>query len=110
MNYAKHEKAWHFEYGNHIIVIPTCAQDIITEGEKMHHCVGSYVNSVLANETYICFVRHKDSPDIPYITCQVRLDDTIGQYYLAYDKHITLQEDLDFHHNFSEYLRTVWET
>ena len=63
MNYAKHSEAWEFEFGNHIVVIPTTAQDIVTEGEKMHHCVGSYVNRVVENTTYICFIRRKDTPD-----------------------------------------------
>lgn len=108
LNYAKQEKAWQFEYGNHIVIIPTSAQDIITEGEQMHHCVGSYVNSVVNNTTYICFIRHKDSPDTPYITCQVHTDGRIGQYFLAYDRYIYLEEDRAFQSAFRDYLRSVW--
>lgn len=107
-NYARQEKAWRFEYDNHIVLIPTSAHDIITEGEKMHHCVGSYVDRVLENSTYICFVRRKDSPDTPYITCQVDLDGNIRQYYLAYDQYISTNEDRLFKEMFQRHLRSVW--
>lgn len=108
LNYAKHNKAWEFEYGNHIIVIPTSAQDIITEGQLMHHCVGGYVNSVIENDTYICFVRHKDNPTTPYITCQVHTNGCIGQYFLAYDRYISSDEDKEFYKVFQNYLNKVW--
>ena len=108
LNYAKHSKAWEFEYGDYKIVIPTTAQDIITEGQKMHHCVGSYVNNVLKNTCYICFVRHKDTPDTPYITCQVYTNGEIGQYFLAYDHYISSDEDKAFKSAFAEHLANVW--
>jgi hypothetical protein len=107
-NYAKHAKAWEFEYGNYKIVLPTCGQDIVTEGSRMHHCVGSYVDRVVRGETYICFVRHKDKPDDCYITCQVHTDGGIGQYFLAYDHYISSAEDKAFKAAFAEHLAKVW--
>ena len=74
----------------------------------MHHCVGSYVNRVLDGDTYICFVRHKDTPDECYITCQVRTDGTINQYFLAYDKRITKDEDREFYTAFQNHLTANW--
>ena len=109
-NYAKHAKAWEFEYGNYKIVLPTCGQDIVTEGSRMHHCVGSYVDRVISGETYICFVRHKDTPDDCYITCQVRTDGTIGQYFLAYDRYISSDQDKAFKAAFAEHLAKVWNS
>lgn len=108
MNYAKYARAWEFEYGNYVVSIPTCGQDIVTEGERMHHCVGSYVNNVVENKTYICFVRHKDTPDTPYITCQVHTNGEIGQYFLAYDRYISSDEDRAFKEAFAKHLREVW--
>jgi hypothetical protein len=107
-NYANHSKAWEFEYGDFTIVVPTCGQDIVTEGERMHHCVGGYVDRVVRNETYIVFVRRKNDIDTPYITCQVHLDGTIGQYFLAYDRYINTDEDKAFYKAFAEYLKEVW--
>jgi hypothetical protein len=109
-NYAERAKAWEFEYGNYKILIPTKGQDLIDEGARMHHCVGGYVRSIINNECYICFVRHKDKPDVPYITCQVMLDGEIGQYYLAYDNRISKEEDKAFRNAFQDHLKTVWNS
>lgn len=107
-NYAKQNKAWEFSFGDYVVVIPTTGQDIVTEGEKMHHCVGSYVDRVVANNDYICFIRHKDTPDVPYITCEVYTDGSIGQYFLAYDRYIKNDEDKEFKKAFAEHLASVW--
>lgn len=108
MNYAKHRKAWEFEYGDYTIVLPTCGQDIVDEGRNMHHCVGRYVDRVVNGDTYICFVRRKDTPNECYITCQVGTNGNIGQYFLAYDKYISSAEDKAFYNAFKEYLNKVW--
>ena len=108
-NYAKHSKAWEFEYGNYVVVIPKEGQEIVAEGQNMHHCVGGYVNRVVEGECYICFVRHKDTPDNCYITCQVYTNGQIGQYFLAHDRHITTEEDKDFKAAFQMHLARVWD-
>ena len=107
-NYAKRAKAWEFTYGDFTVVIPSCGTDIIDEGRNMHHCVGGYVQDVVNNECYICFVRHKDTPNECYLTCQVYTNGNIGQYYLAYDKHISSAEDKAFKDAFQAHLREVW--
>lgn len=107
-NYAKHAKAWEFTYGDFTVVIPSCGTDIIDEGRNMHHCVGGYVQEVVSNRCYICFVRHKDTPDKCYLTCQVLPNGEIGQYFLAYDRRISSAEDRDFKDAFQAHLREAW--
>ena len=107
-NYARHAKAWEFSYGDFIVSIPSCGQDIVNEGQEMHHCVGGYVGRVVEGSDYICFIRHKDTPDVPYITCEVYTNGEIGQYFLAYDKYISSNEDKDFKVAFQCHLREVW--
>lgn len=107
-NYEKQQKAWEFTYGNYVVTIPTCGQDLVTEGQLMHHCVGGYVNDIVNNLCYICFIRHKDDINTPYITCQIYTDGKIGQYYLAYDRLITSTEDKEFKTAFGKYLAEVW--
>ena len=107
-NFAKHSKAWDFSYGDFTIVIPTTGQDIVDEGNNMHHCVGGYVDRVVNGQTYICFVRRKNTPNECYLTCQVMLDGTINQYYLAYDRHISTDADYAFYRAFQEHLKKVW--
>lgn len=107
-NYAQHAKAWDFAFGDYVVVVPTTPKEIIDEGANMHHCVGSYVGSVIRNETYIVFVRHKDSPDKCYITCQVHTDGRMGQYFLAYDNYISSDEDKAFQRAFREHILNNW--
>ena len=99
-----------FEYGNFEIVLPTCGQDLIIEGNKMHHCVGGYVDRVARGETLIVFVRNKDNLNMPYITCQVELNGNINQYYLAFDRHITSEQDKAFKQAYAEHLAKVWNS
>lgn len=107
-NYAKHTKAWDFTFGDYTIVVPSRGQDLIDEGNNMHHCVGSYVGRVVEGDTHIVFVRKKDTPNKCYITAQVSTTGDIGQYYLAYDRRITEQADHEFYRAFQEHLHKVW--
>lgn len=108
INYASHSEAWNFEYGDYKVFIPSTAQEIIDEGKNMHHCVGSYVDKVVNNDCYICFIRRKDTPNKCYITCQVYDDGRLGQYYLSYDRYISSDEDKAFKEAFRQHLAQVW--
>lgn len=109
LSYANHAKAWEFEYGDFIVSIPTCGQDIVDEGDNMHHCVGGYVDRVVEGRTYICFIRRKATPNECYLTCQVDLEGNIRQYYLAYDRCISSDEDIAFKTAYQNHLREVWD-
>ena len=107
-NYARKAKAFNFTFGEYSVFVPTCPQDIIREGNEMHHCVGSYTDRVINNLTYIVFVRKTATPDQCYITAQVHTDGTLGQYYLAHDRHIYLDADRAFYEAFANHLRENW--
>ena len=107
-NYAKYGKAWEFAYGNFVVSIPKCGQDLVDEGDRMHHCVGSYVSNIINGTSFICFIRHKDTPDKCYITCEVNRKGEISQYYLAYDRTISSEEDREFRTAFANHLKEVW--
>lgn len=55
-----------------MIVFPKSGEEIKTEGKVLHHCVGTYVESVAKGETMILFVRKVDKPDEPYFTLEYR--------------------------------------
>lgn len=107
-NYARKAKAFTFTFGEYSVFVPTCPQDIVREGNEMHHCVGSYTDRVIENATYIVFVRKTATPDKCYITAQVHTDGTLGQYYLAHDRHIYLDADRAFYEAFAKHLRENW--
>lgn len=107
-NYEAKAKAFEFTFGDYSVVVPKVTKDIIDEGVNMHHCVGGYVNDVLKGYTFIVFVRRTDTPDKCYITAQVNTDGTLGQYFLAYDRYISSDEDFAFKKAFAEHLAKNW--
>ncbi|MFY4480783.1 PcfJ domain-containing protein [Latilactobacillus sakei] len=60
--------------GPYAFVIPKSADDLIQEGNALHHCVGgmNYINQYADKKTTIIFVRPKESPDQPKYTAEVR--------------------------------------
>lgn len=107
-NYQSHKTALEFCYGDYMVVVPQKPQDLVKEGQEMHHCVGGYVKRVLSQQCYIVFVRHKNSPNECYITAEIMPNGSLGQYYLAYDRKISSQEDLAFRSAFQRHLNKHW--
>lgn len=52
--------------------LPADAADLVREGEALHHCVGSYAERVAKGECIVVFVRQEASPDVPFVTVEVR--------------------------------------
>lgn len=69
--YKKLCKKFDFEYGELMIVVPKAASEIITEGNILQHCVGSYTSDHIKGQTTILFLRHISEPDKPYYTIEV---------------------------------------
>lgn len=69
--YKKLCKKFAFEHGELMIVVPKAASEIITEGNILHHCVGSYTSDHIKGQTTILFLRHISEPDKPYYTIEV---------------------------------------
>ena len=71
-----YESYQHLEYkprkSDYCIVIPKDCDDVIEEGNKLHHCVGGYIGRISSEETFIIFMRRKDMEEIPFITVEVR--------------------------------------
>ena len=54
------------------IVYPASLDDIVAEGNALHHCVGNYVDEVEAHKTMILFLRRCEDADKPYFTVEVQ--------------------------------------
>lgn len=56
------------------LMIRPCAtqNEMITEGEQLHHCVGGYANQHAQGTTAIFFIRRIDAPEVPYYTLEYR--------------------------------------
>ena len=94
-----------FETDDFIVMLPPTAQDLVREGNEMHHCVGGYVDGVANGETLIVYIRKKSEPNKSYITAQINPKDMkLGQYYLAYDRHISEPKDIEFKELYQQFL------
>lgn len=56
---------------HYTIISPETPNDLIEEGLKMRHCVGTYVNSYAAGNSKIFFVRNKDDINTPCVTLEL---------------------------------------
>lgn len=59
------------EYKDLVIIAPKNANEIIKEGQKLHHCVGSYIDRIAEGESIVLFIRNKKELKEPYCTLEV---------------------------------------
>lgn len=52
------------------IRLPEKLEELKTEGEFLHHCVGTYRNRVAGGETMVFFIRRESEPEKPYYTLE----------------------------------------
>ncbi len=59
----------------YISIIPTNPEDLVYEGKKLHHCVGSmnYDQKFVREESLIFFIRNKNKPNKPFVTLEYSL-------------------------------------
>lgn len=63
-----------------LLTHPKDAVEIVNEGNKLKHCVKTYIDRVAAGKTTILFVRSIEQPDKPLYTLEYR-DSRIIQFY-----------------------------
>lgn len=86
-NYRKLRKIYFFEDEDFLIRPARSAEEIAKEGQELHHCVGNdtYLARHNNGKSTILFLRHKVTPETPYVTVEIKGDD-IRQWYGAYDR------------------------
>lgn len=55
-----------------VIIAPEETEDLVKEGNELSHCVSSYVDDVTRDKCKILFLRHKEEPEKPLATIEVR--------------------------------------
>lgn len=87
-NYEKNRKMYDFETEEYIFRVASCAEDIIQEGQRLHHCVAAsdkYFKRMDEGISFIVFMRKKREPAKSYYTVEIK-DTKILQAYAAYDR------------------------
>ncbi len=88
-HYRRYRKQFYFADRAFLIRPAKDAGEIITEGRRLHHCVGGdrYLGSHNEGRTIILFLRAVDEPDMPFITVEIDPETKdIRQWYGAHDK------------------------
>lgn len=62
---------YHFAKYGFVVMLPHTAKEILEEGQKLHHCVGNYVKSVVKRECTILFVRRAEERGKPLCTVEI---------------------------------------
>lgn len=76
---------YNFEDDTYFIKACKELTDLLIEGSTLHHCVGSYVNSVSEGREYILFLRKVSEPDTPYFTIDVTPSGQVRQIHGLYN-------------------------
>lgn len=87
--YRKLRNRYFYEDDQFLIRPARSAEEIVQEGQILHHCVGgdTYLGKHNEGKTYILMLRKKAAPEIPYITVEIDgKEDRIRQWYGAHDK------------------------
>ena len=61
----------------YVCIIARSPRELTQEGRALHHCVGrmGYDRKVVREQSLIFFVRHKETPEIPFVTVEYSLSE-----------------------------------
>ena len=87
--YQEINEVYGYAGAEYAVIVPSRIEEIMDEGEKLHHCVGSsdrYWERVERRESYVLFLRKVSSPAEPYYTLEIEPDGTVRQKRTMYDR------------------------
>jgi hypothetical protein len=90
--YRKNE----FEDDDFILRLPADTGEIIKEGARMNHCVGSYVDDVMDGKSVIMFLRRKSNPQKEYATLELGKNSELLQVKCKCNQILTSESALSF--------------
>lgn len=95
--------AKNFEFQNNKYIIKACEklEELTKEGMLLHHCVGSYKDSVSQGKEYILFLRKVEEPDTPFYTIDITPDKNVRQIHGSCNCNMT-EEIKPFIHEWAE--------
>lgn len=70
---------------------PRSAAEVVSEGEKLHHCVARYVSAYEQAETDLFLMRRVEEPEVPFVTIEVR-GGRVRQAHGAFNATLSPQE------------------
>lgn len=65
------KQLYQFKKDGLVVVPPHSAQEIVAEGQKLHHCVGGYAERMAKGQCVILFLRQEEHKSKPFYTVEV---------------------------------------
>lgn len=103
-----------FEDENFTMVFPMTVAEFVAEGEALNNCLGwnHYADKVANDERIVCFVRHKNDVNKPYVACDIYFSNYIEQYIINqfYGVNNRTPEDvnaLEYRRKLENFLKTL---
>lgn len=87
--YKEIKSKYEFSDEEYSVVVPEFIQDVMQEGEQLHHCVDTkteYWERAERRESYVLFLRRTNNISKPYYTLEIEPDGTIRQKRTMYDR------------------------
>lgn len=98
-----------FENENFIVKVPLTEGEFVKEADFQRNCVyTNYFQFVIKGSCNIVFIRKKEAPDIPYITCEINQKGRIVQTKLRFNENIYTQTDKQFLKEYQAYLNSLY--
>lgn len=95
---------YQYEDQQFLIKIPKDEEELIKEGDSLHHCVGRYAEHIADNKCKIFFVRTKRNPDKSFCTLELTKDNRFEQCHTT-NNALAPKEVLDFVDGFIHHLQ-----
>ena len=89
----KYEDFKEYNDNTYCVIAPKSSKDLIIEGDRLNHCVASYIKRVIDGYCLIYFLRKKDNKEDSLITFEVR-NNAIVQVKGSHNRKPTRQEQL----------------
>lgn len=91
----KVRKKYEYKNDEYMVIMPKNLVEIVTEGCALHHCAAwsdIYIDRIMQQETYLCFLRRRSEEDLPYYTIEIEPGGTIRQHRSFYDEEPGIEE------------------
>ena len=99
----------YFEDENFIVRPLLTRKDFAYEADHQHNCVERmYMNRVADGTTHVVTVRRKETPNVPFITCEVTNDGRIYQYLYGCNRRVYEGAEDAFRVKYQNHLTANW--
>lgn len=102
-----------YRHGRLMIRIPKDCKEIVSEGARLSHCVGSYAEDHAEGETTILFIRKRSDPETPFFTLEINMKSgEIEQCYgyknlKSYMNNLEVGQFLEHYQRHLAYMKTI---